>query len=228
MQRPFVYVNMAMTADGKITSARREYPTFTSDEDRRNMDRLRAEADAVLVGAGTLRADDPPMHVRDEGMRAYRRSLGRPDALMNVVVTSSCDLDPEATFFTAGDPGTRIVATVEDAPDGKVSALHGLATVWRVGRGRVDLPRLLGRLRDERHVERLLLEGGGEMNWQFARLDLVDEWNVTVAPALLGGREAPTLLEGDGFPMDEQRRLRLLDIRRDGDEAFFRYEVVRT
>ena len=77
VDRPFVYVNMAMTVDGKITSAARDHPRFTSVEDRRNMDRLRAEADAILVGAGTLRADNPRLHVRDTEMQAYRRSLGK-------------------------------------------------------------------------------------------------------------------------------------------------------
>ena len=84
-------MNMAMTVDGKITSAAREYPEFTSATDRKTMDRLRAEADAVLVGAGTLRADDPPLHVRDPEMREYRRRSGKPDGLLNVVVSGSAD-----------------------------------------------------------------------------------------------------------------------------------------
>lgn len=228
MDRPFVFVNMAMTADGKITSAAREYPEFTSEQDRRNMDRLRAEADAVLVGAGTLRADDPPMRVRDPGMQAYRLSLGRPLELTNVVVTASAELSPDAEFFVRGSRETRIVVTVENAPEDRVSRLEDRATVWRVGRDRVDLRALLDRLADERNVRRLLLEGGGEINWQFVRLDLVDELHVTVAPSLLGGRDAPTPLEGDGFAMAEQRRLRLADVRREGDELYCRYEVVRS
>ena len=81
MERPFVYVNMAMTADGKITSAAREYAAFTTRHDKRTMDRLRAEADAVLIGAGTLRADDPPLSIRDPEMRALRTSLGKPPEL---------------------------------------------------------------------------------------------------------------------------------------------------
>ena len=87
MERPFVYVNMAASVDGKITSATREYPRFTSAHDRETMDRLRAEADAILVGAGTARADDPLLHVRTDEMRNYRRSLGRPEALDRVLAS---------------------------------------------------------------------------------------------------------------------------------------------
>src|SRR5258705_11166427 len=102
MARPFVYINMAMTADGKITSARREEPGFASRLDKKTMDRLRAEADAILVGAGTLRADDPPLHVRDPEMQAYRRSLKKPHGLVNVLVTASANGDSGSPFFQAG------------------------------------------------------------------------------------------------------------------------------
>lgn len=227
MKRPFVYMNMAMTADGKITSAAREYPRFTSETDRLTMDRLRAEADAVLVGAGTLRADDPPLHVRDAKMQAHRRALGKPPELTTVVVTARLDLDPGARFFR-DEPGVgrRVVATVEDAPAEKLAALEGKAEILRAGRGSVDLKQLLGLL-SQRGIERLLVEGGGELNWGFVRDDLLDELYVTIAPSLLGGRAAPTLLEGDGLVMDQRRRLRLLDVERIGDEIYCRYEVER-
>jgi 2,5-diamino-6-(ribosylamino)-4(3H)-pyrimidinone 5'-phosphate reductase len=225
VDRPFVYMNMAMTADGKITSATREYPTFTSADDKKTMDRLRAEADAVLIGAGTMRADDPPLGVRDDDMRAYRRSLGKPEGLINVLVTASLEVDPAATFFREA-AASRIVATVEDAPAERVRALEEVAEVWKVGRGQVDLAALLDGLR-QRGVERLLVEGGGELNWGFVRDGLLDELNVTVAPALLGGRDAPTLLEGDGLIMEARTRLRLVEVNRIGDEIFCRYAVVR-
>ncbi len=226
MERPFVYLNMAMTADGKITSARREYPRFTSDEDRRTMDRLRADADAVLVGAGTVRADDPPMQIRDPALVAARRSRGRPAGVLNVVVSARLDLDPAARFFTAPHDGGRIVATIDDPPAERLPALESVAEVWRCGEGRVALPRLLTRLR-ERGVERLLVEGGGETNWEFLREDLLDELYVTIAPTLLGGRDAPTWLEGDGLAMAGARRLRLVGVRRAGEELFCRWAVVR-
>jgi 2,5-diamino-6-(ribosylamino)-4(3H)-pyrimidinone 5'-phosphate reductase len=226
MERPFVCINMAMTADGKITSARREEPAFTSRYDKLMMDTLRAEADAVLVGAGTLRADDPPMSVRDPEIRARRRSLGKPEGLVNVLVTASAEVDPGSRFFTDRTAEDRIVATVADAPAERLARLAPVATVWTVGRGAVDLPELLARLR-ARGIERLLVEGGGEMNWGFVRADLVDELYVTIAPTLLGGRDAPTPCEGDGLPMAEQRRLRLLSADVKDGEIFCRYAVIR-
>lgn len=226
MARPFVYVNMAMTADGKITSAEREYPRFTSEVDRRGMDRLRAEADAVIVGAGTVRADDPTLQVRDPEMQAYRESLGKPAGLVQVVVSSRGDLDPDCGFFTREPSAGRIVATVDEIDPDRESTLAARSEVWKLGSRRVDLAALLERL-GRRGVERALLEGGGELNWGFVERDLVDELYVTIAPALLGGRESPTLLEGRGFSMDAQRRLRLLEVRREGDELFCRYAVVR-
>jgi 2,5-diamino-6-(ribosylamino)-4(3H)-pyrimidinone 5'-phosphate reductase len=224
--RPFVYVNMAMTVDGKITSSRREVPELTSPHDREHMDRLRAEADAILVGAGTMRADDPPLHVRSEAMQAHRRSLGKPVGLDRVLVSARLDLGVESRFFTAGDGARRIVATVEDAPADRVAVLSSRAEIWRAGRSRVDLRAVLERLHGQ-GVRRLLVEGGGETNWALVREDLVDELHVTLAPWLLGGRDAPTLLEGSGFAMADRRALRLVDLRRIDDELYLRYSVVR-
>lgn len=225
MKRPFVYINMAMTADGKIASAYSEYPSFTSEHDSQNMDRLRARADALLVGAGTLRADNPLLRVRDAGMREYRKELGKPEGLMKVLVTSSARLATGLRFFTDDDGGRLIVATVSDAPPERLAALAGKAEVWKIGSGEVDLARLLGRLSDE-GVERLLVEGGGETNWRLVREGLVDEIYLTIAPSLLGGRAAPTFLGGEGFKMRERRMLELLDVRREGEELYCRYAVV--
>jgi len=216
---------MASTVDGKITSAKREYPRFTSTHDRETMDRLRAEADAILVGAGTARADNPPLHVRTDEMRAYRRSLGKPESLDRVLVSASLDIEPDSRFFE-DDGGARIVATVEDAPGDRLAALETRAEVWRLGLGRVDLPELLRRLED-RGVRRLLVEGGGELNWAFLEQDLIDELYVTIAPRLLGGRDAPTLLEGRGLDMAGQRRLKLIDVRREQDELYCHWAIVR-
>ena len=226
MDRPFVSINMAASVDGKITSAAREYPRMTSEYDRRNMDRLRAEADAVLVGAQTMRADNPKLYVRTAEVRSQRSDLGKPDGLLKILVSTSLRLDPDSRFLDDADGGGLLVATVEDAPAERIRALAHRAEVWRVGRGRVDLAELLRRLR-ARGVERLLVEGGGELNWSFLEADLVDELYLTIAPVLLGGRQAPTTFEGAGLTMGQQRRLKLVDLHREGDELYCRYAIVR-
>ncbi len=227
MGRPFVYMNMAMTVDGKITSTHREYANFTSDLDRRTMDRLRAEADAILIGAGTLRSDDPPLHVRDPEMRRHRRSLGKPDHLLRIVVTAGGALDTSSSFFGSAGTVPPLVVTVENLDANRVEQLQARAEVVQFGTDFVDLERMMAFL-DDRGVKRLLVEGGGEMNWELLRLGLVDEIYVTMAPVLLGGREAPTLLEGAGWPMDRRCNLRLLELHREGDEIYCRYRVQRS
>jgi 2,5-diamino-6-(ribosylamino)-4(3H)-pyrimidinone 5'-phosphate reductase len=226
MNRPFVYINMATTVDGKITSAAREYPRFASEHDRRNMDILRARADAILVGAGTIRADNPSLLVRDDGLRQYRRSLGKPQGPMKVLVTAGASIDTDYRFFKEEDGGARLIATVEEASEENLAAFEGKAEVLKIGSGAVDLPGLLAELK-RRGVDKLLAEGGGETNWRLIDDDLVDELFITVAPSLLGGRDAPTAVEGDGFTMERQIRMRLLEMRREEDEIFCRYEVIR-
>lgn len=227
MDRPFVYINMAMTVDGKITSSARERPRFTSEHDRQQMDRLRAAADGLMIGARTMRADNPAWHVRSTAMRDYRKSLGKPAGLLRVLVTAGGEVDRESRFFDdSHGSGGRIIATVEDGPQDRLAALESMAEIWKIGRGRVDLQELLRRLAG-RGVERLLVEGGGELHWALLCDDLVDELHVTIAPALLGGQTAPTLLGGAGFPMKMRRRLRLEQLVREGDELFCRYAVER-
>jgi len=187
MDRPFVSINMAMTVDGKITSSRRERPRFTTDYDRQNMDRIRAQSDAVLVGAQTMRADSPNLHIRTSDMQDYRRSLGKSGGLLKILVTASATIEADSRFFDDRDGGGLLIVTVEQAPAERVTWLAERAEVWRIGLSEVELPELLQRLR-QRGIDRLLVEGGGELNWNFIEQDLVDELHVTVAPSLLGGR----------------------------------------
>lgn len=224
-KRPFVFVNMATTVDGKITSAAREYPTFASAHDRRMMSHLRAKADAVIMGAGTLRADDPPLHIREPEALAARAEAGKPAELWHIVVSRSLQLDPTLNFFK-NPAARRIVVTTEDAPQAAVRALAGKAEVWQHGRGDVDLLALLQRLA-ESGVQRLLLEGGAELNWRFCAADLIDELHITIAPALLGGKDAPTPIGGVGLSMQQQRRMRLINVTQVEDELFCHYAVNR-
>ncbi|MDH3626896.1 MAG: dihydrofolate reductase family protein [Acidobacteriota bacterium] len=226
MNRPFVYINMATTVDGKITSARREYPRFTSPLDREHMDRLRARADGLLVGAGTLRADNPRLDVRTQAMRDYRLKLGKPAGLHAIVVSGSAQLPTDSRFFHDDHGARRILVTTESTDPAALAALESRCEVWQLGEEQVDLGSVLRRLRDE-GLESVLCEGGGELNARLIHEDLVDEINLTLAPTLLCGRDAPTIADGVGLTMADQRRLELIECRQEQDELYLRYRVVR-
>lgn len=223
--RPWVATNMAMTADGKITSTTREEPGFTSPHDKYNMDKHRAEADAVINGAESIRSDNPHLGVRDPDMQAYRRSLNKSHALLSVVVSSSGNVPPTAHAFN--DPTTLpVLATTQQASPNALQKLPSRVEIWKLGQDRVDPGILLEQLA-QRGVKRVMLEGGAELNGQFLEADLIDELFITIAPALLGGRDAPSMIGGQGFTMGAQRRLRLMEVRREGDELFLQYQRVR-
>ncbi|MEK7704137.1 MAG: dihydrofolate reductase family protein [Myxococcota bacterium] len=224
MTRPHIVINMASSVDGKITSAAREYPRLTSRRDKLLMDRIRAESDAVVIGAGTLRADDPPLQVRDAAMRAHRLQHGKATPLMCVLVSRRLEVSPEARFFADNAGARLVIATCASAPAAKIARLSDRAEIWQLGETTVDLTQLVARLHAE-GVARLLVEGGGELNWGFVAAGLVDEIYLTLAPTLLGGRDAPTLLEGEGLTMAEQQRLELIDVRAEDSEVFLHYRV---
>ena len=225
MDRPEVIINMAATADGKTASAKREYPRLTSSFDRSRMERLRASVDAVLVGAETVRAIDPPLHLRDAASVEARQRAGKHQGLIHVVLSGSGRVPGTAKALTAPGAQTHIVATTETGQ----AALAGIGRdveVWALGKNRVDLTTLLRRLK-ARGVSRLLVEGGAETNGGFLDADLVDELYLTIAPTLLGGRNAPQLIGGEGLAMVERRQLTLVELTREGDELYCHYRVAR-
>jgi riboflavin-specific deaminase-like protein len=219
---PQVVVNAASSIDGKITTSARGKTRFTSDADRRAMDAVRAGCDALLIGAGTLRAEDPPLQVKDPALRRRRLEDGRPETLVNVLLSATLRVPVEGRFFTA--PGIRrIVATVEEAPDDVVRRLGESSEVLKLGRGRVGIPALLGALAS-RGIGRLLVEGGGEVNAAFLEADCVDEIFLTIAPVVIGGRDSPTACEGEGFAPEEFRRFELVDSRTEAGDVFLHYK----
>ena len=224
MTRPFVFLNMASTLDGKITSSRREFPNYPSERDRNHMDELRARADALMVGVGTLRADDPVLQLRSESAKQSRTEAGMPKDLRTVVVLGHGKLPVEAKAFQAHDGAGTIVATLDGRAATLAPLLPRTTEIWELGRDSVNLAELMKRLVEE-GVQSLLLEGGGELNAGMFKESLVDEINLTVCPCLLGGRDAPTFLEGEGWSMAARQTLTLLSCKETDGELFLRYRV---
>ncbi|MFC7018935.1 MULTISPECIES: 2,5-diamino-6-(ribosylamino)-4(3H)-pyrimidinone 5'-phosphate reductase [Haloarcula] len=192
-----VVVNAAMSADGKLSSRRREQIAISGPEDFDRVDQLRADCDAVMVGVGTVLADDPSLTVEDADRRAGRRERGDPSNPARIVADSHVRTPPEATVLD-GRAETYLLVSRAAPTDFVEQMEEAGAYVLAAGEDRVDLTTALGKLEGE-GIETLLVEGGGELIFGLVEEGLVDELSVFVGPTLIGGRDAPTLADGDGF-----------------------------
>ena len=224
--RPFVLINMAMSADGKIAPAHRRFVAFGSRRDHANLLALRATADAVICGARTV--DSAPMTL-DTGGAVYerrRQRAGLAKQNLRVVVSGSGSVDPQAVVFQRGESPIIVLASGR-APKSRLAKLKRLADCVKVcGKNSVALRQALGWLRREWAVKRLLCEGGGELNFELLRLGLVDELHLTVCPRIIGGRDAPTIADGEGFArLAKVTKLELTGQRRTAGELFTTWRV---
>lgn len=222
-ERPYVTVNMATSLDGRISTRRRETVTLGTRNDRHLMDVLRARSDGVLVGAGTVRHDGFPVLVRDPEVRR-RRSRKRPTHPVNIVLSRTLDMPVNRGIFQHPDT-EKLIFTTRSATAARLKRFRRVAEVVVLPRRTLPVDAVLAELA-KRGMRKILLEGGGELHFAFARAGCVDEIYVTVTPHLIGG-PAPTLLDGSGFLWKEHPRLKLVSSRRSGDEVFLRYRVKR-
>jgi riboflavin-specific deaminase-like protein len=218
---PFVFINMAMSADGKIATASRAVSSFGSGRDHDHLLELRATADAVMAGART--ADLNPINL-GPGPAKYRRQRlrrGLTEYNLRILVSRSGSLDPKAKVFqSAFSP--IIVLTTRSAPKAKLEKLRARGALVKIcGAREINFTQALAWLRSEWNVKRLLCEGGGELNDALFRAGLVDEIHLTFCPKIIGGRLAPTIADGLGAAsLLSARPFRLQNFRRVGDELF--------
>jgi 2,5-diamino-6-(ribosylamino)-4(3H)-pyrimidinone 5'-phosphate reductase len=224
LQRPFTMVNMAMSADGKISSVARRQVRISGQGDRARVDLLKAGSDAVMVGIGTVLADNPSLTVKSGELRRERVSRGQEENPVRIVVDSRGRTPPGADILFRG-PGERIIAVSERAGEGASARFRGLATVLVAGRDEVDLPLLMAMLH-ERGIRRLMVEGGGSLVASLFARGLVDEFSTFVGNLVIGGREAPTPVDGGGFPGENEFvQLALMDISRLDEGVLLRWRV---
>jgi riboflavin-specific deaminase-like protein len=209
-ERPRVLLNFAPSVDGKIAPARKRAPFTMSRhaEDRKRMQALRQRADAVLIGAANLRADDPDL---------------MPSPLRIVVTRAGDQIAPTAKMFAKHLGGEALVVHTSMMPAAKRASLQDCATLVELGDSQVEIPRLLEWLARERACRTLLCEGGGVLAAHFFAARAVDELHLTIVPRLLGGANAPTCVEGTGFEPDAIPDARLERLERVEDEVFLVY-----
>jgi 5-amino-6-(5-phosphoribosylamino)uracil reductase len=211
-----------MSLDGFLDDAGDERLLLSNDADFDRVDEVRAGADAILVGAATVRHDDPRLQVRAADRVARRRAAGRPAQPLKVTVTNRAKLDPDARFFTVGD-GPKLVYCASDTVEMAVEQLSPVATVIDAGRP-VELRRVSEDLRT-RGVRRLMVEGGGEVHTQFLTEGLADELQLVIAPIFVGHPEATRFVGAGRFPFSGKRRARLVESRPIGDVVLLRYAL---
>jgi len=212
-----VVANVAVSADGKLSSRRREQVVISGPADFARVDSLRASCDAVLVGVGTVLADDPHLAVEDPALRAERTECGDPTHPARVVVDTHARTPAESRILD--DAAATYVLVGESASKNRCAALREAgANVIAVGENRVDIEAGVAALENE-GIDRLMVEGGGEILFSAFEAGLVDELSTFVGSLVIGGRDAPTLADGAGF-VEDFPELRLEDVERmDGGVA---------
>ena len=209
MNRPFVFINVAMTADGKIDTFQRQGAAISSALDKERVDRLRAEADAVMVGGKTLLNEDPKLTVKSEALRAERVRNGFSPNPMKVGVVTEARLRDESEFLNSG-PASIVIFTTRWTSKHHISLLKSRGVdVYVDDSEKVNLLKALETLK-EIGVERLMVEGGATLNFELLRLGVVDQVSAYVAPMIFGGANAPTMAAGSGLERGEAIPLKLV------------------
>ena len=221
-ERPYTVLSCAMSIDGYVASAAMAPLPFSNEADFDRVDAVRASCDAILVGAATVRSDQPRLLVRSQARRNERVARGLRPLPIKVTVTGRGQLDASASFFVTGD--TEKIVYCASATVGQASKRLGSAATVIDGGQPVDM----GWISEDlyvRGVKRLMVEGGGSVHTQFLAGDLADELHLVVAPFFVGDLRAPRFV-GDGqFPWNPSRRATLAEVRQLGEVVLLRYAM---
>jgi riboflavin-specific deaminase-like protein len=226
--RPFVFINVATTLDGKLAPENRKFVPFGSKRDLDLLYETRARADAVLMGARTV--DSAPGHY-GPGPAKYRRmrlQRGLPEYNLRVIVSGRGTLSPKADIFRYRFSPIIVLTSARASVRNLRSLRRAADDVEIFGDKEINFEKAFRWLEKKWRVKKILCEGGGELNATLIRQNLVDEIYVTVCPLIFGGRRAPTLADGEGITsVDQATKLRLKSLKRMGQELFTVYQLRR-
>ena len=221
-ERPYTLLSCGVSIDGYLDSSATTRLLLSNEADFDRVDGERSASDAILVGAGTIRKDNPRLLVRAEHRRAERVARGLPPSPAKVTVTSRAELDCTSNFFTTGDT-VKLVYCQSDATAKARCRLGAVATVVDAGQ-----PLTLRRVSEDLHdrgVRRLMVEGGGRVHTQVLTDDLADELQLVVAPFFVGDPAAHRFVGDGAFPWNPERRATLAEVRQIGDVVLLRYAL---
>ena len=220
--RPYTLLSCALSLDGYLDAATPRRLELSNDADFDRVDAVRASCDAIMVGAATVRNDNPRLLVRSKDRRDERVARGLAPSPIKVTVTERAELDAGADFFTAGETEKLVYCASERVVDAR-SRLEAVATVVDAGQP-VEMRRISEHL-GARGVRRLMVEGGGKVHTQFLTCNLADELQLVVAPFFVGDSRAPRFVSDGRFPWNPDRHARLVEVRQIGDVVLLRYAL---
>ncbi|HJJ90635.1 MAG TPA: 2,5-diamino-6-(ribosylamino)-4(3H)-pyrimidinone 5'-phosphate reductase [Methanocorpusculum sp.] len=209
--RPYVIINIAMSADGKISTKEHRQTKISGEQDFDRVERLRSDCDAIMVGIGTVLADDSSLRLKNPNLIEERAAAGKEEQPMRIVVDSKARMPLDGDIFKKGT-GKRVIFVSKTAPKNRIGPLSEKAIVIPAGDTKIDLNLALDKL-SEMGVKKLMVEGGGTLIWSFVSQKLFDEIRVFIGALIIGGAEAPTFVDGNGFTRTEEfTRLQLQNV----------------
>jgi len=225
MNRPYTFINVAMTADGKIDTFERVGAAISSMRDKERVDELRAAVDGILVGGKTLLKEQPKLTIKSEPLREGRIQQGRSPNPIKIGVATVADIPFDSKFITEG-PARVVIFTTSQTSKPQLEKLRSSnVEIFIEDAPRVDLNKMMLDLK-KIGVDHLMVEGGGTINFELMRLGLVDELTIYIAPMVFGGASSPTLADGSGLTRDMVLQLKLMNIEKwDDGGVFLRYKL---
>jgi len=224
MKKPFVFINSAMSLDGKLSTFERKQVNISNREDFERVDALRASVDAVMVGGNTVALDDPKLVVKSEERRKERIAKGLSENPVKVMVGGIKNVRMDGDFLNYGN-AEKIIFTTEKEDGERIRALEGKACVYVMGKDRVNIMDMLDVLAGL-GIKKVMVEGGGMLNYGLLEAGAVDEVYVAIGPRIFGGKDSPTLADGPGLPYEKAVRLEPLGFATLGDVFVLRYKVL--
>lgn len=225
METPFIFINSAMSLDGKLSTYERRQVKISNKEDFERVDRLRASADAVMVGSNTVAIDDPKLTVKSEELRKERIKKGLPENPAKIMVGSIGKIRLEGDFLNYGN-AEKIIFTTEKEEKEKIAALRKKAKVYVLGKQKTNIHEMVEILAGL-GIKRIMVEGGGTLNYEMLEAGLVDEIYVAIGPKIFGGKDAPTLADGEGLPYEKAVNLEPISVETLGAVFVLKYRVLK-
>ena len=217
MKRPYVIINCAMSADGKIALPTKNQIRISSDEDIERMYKLRNECDAVLVGVGTILADDPKLTVKEKYVK-------KPNQPIRVILDTNCKTPENA--LAVNEKAKTLIFTSNECKKNYNKNVE-IVKCRTDKDGLIELKEMLEIL-FQKGIKKLMIEGGGTVIWNFLKQGFVDVLYVYVGPIIIGGKDTPTLADGDGiFDEKEKIKLEFADMKKLGEGILIHYKMIK-